>query len=398
MDPLTAILFLQGSYLVGSLSPSYFLARMLHKVDIREQGTKNAGTVNAFKVLGLGPGFLTALFDLSKGLLVMYLASLAGGSHFFIHLAGVTAILGHVFPFYIHFKGGQGIATATAILVYYLILFYTKEWLPWESLALLALSTLLFAYSAKIGEVVGAVILPVLAVFVLTLSEPRDYQLYLISMIAYIVFINILNIKQFHLLSRSSMFRKNEISWRLFVRPFAVLFPISYLRADKRTVLALVAGILLCFLFLDLVRLSSQRINLFLFQNVRQLFKSKEQMQFSSITYFLAATFLTIMFFDRSIAILAISFLIFGDLFSKFFGLHFGRHKLFEKSLEGTLAHFNACLLVGYVFIHFMQIPAYVFVAGALIASVVELLPLVVDDNLSVPLLSALGMNILQSL
>jgi glycerol-3-phosphate acyltransferase PlsY len=398
MDPLTAILFLLGSYLVGSLSPSYFLARILHDMDIREQGTRNAGTVNAFKVLGLGPGLLTALFDLSKGLLVMYLASLVGGSHFFIHLAGVTAILGHVYPFYIHFKGGQGIATATAILIYYLILFYTREWLPWESLALLALSTLIFAYITKIGEVVGTVILPVLAIIVLTLSDPQDYQLYLISIIAYIVFINILNIKQFHLLPHSPTFRKNEITWRLFIRPFATLFLITYVKADKRAVLILVGGVLFCFLFLDIVRLSSRRINLFLFQFVRQLYKPKERMQPSSITYFLAAVFFTILFSDRGIAILAISFLIFGDLFSKFFGLHFGRHQLFGKSLEGTLAHLNACLLAGYIFLHFMQIPAYVLISGALIASVVELLPLALDDNLSVPLLSALGMYIFQAL
>lgn len=398
MDPLAAVLFLQGSYLVGSLSPAYLLARILRNVDIREHGTKNAGTVNAFKVLGLGPALLTALFDLSKGLLVMYLASLAGGSHFFIHLVGITAILGHVFPFYIHFKGGQGIATATAILVYYLILFYTREWLPWESLLLLVLFTLSISYIAKIGEIVGSIILPTLAIFILVLSEFREFQLYMLSIITYIVFINILNIKHFQLLPIIPESKKQEINWRFFTRPFTVVVLIFYLRTDKRSTLILVAGIFFCFFLLDFIRLLSKKTNLFMFQKIKHLYKLKELKRISSITSYLGAIFATVLIFDRDIALLAISFLIFGDLFSKFFGLYFGRHKIFGKSLEGSLAHLNACLIAGYIFIQFIPIPVPIFLAGALVASVVELLPLAVDDNLSVPLLSALGMYILQAL
>jgi glycerol-3-phosphate acyltransferase PlsY len=58
MNLLTTVSVILGSYLLGSVNPAYFLGRILKKIDIREHGTKNAGTVNAFKVLGLGPGSL----------------------------------------------------------------------------------------------------------------------------------------------------------------------------------------------------------------------------------------------------------------------------------------------------------------------------------------------------
>lgn len=55
-------------YFLGSLSPSYILGRVLRGIDIREHGDGNAGTVNAVKVLGLLPGILTGLVDISKGI------------------------------------------------------------------------------------------------------------------------------------------------------------------------------------------------------------------------------------------------------------------------------------------------------------------------------------------
>ena len=82
------------------------------------------------------------------------------------------------------------------------------------------------------------------------------------------------------------------------------------------------------------------------------------------------------------------------DFFSKYFGLQFGRTKLFEKTFEGSLAHFNACLLSGYILLHFASLPLYVFVTGALVASTSEVLPIGVDDNFSVALLSAASMYV----
>ena len=383
-----------GGYFIGSISPSYILGRILKKIDIRDFGTKNAGTMNTYKVLGLGPALITAVFDLSKGLLVMYFASLLGTSPLIMHLAGFATVIGHVFPFYLHFKGGQGVATATAMLLYYLIIFYTREWLPWESLFPLVFCVASFAFIAKKSEIIGSVALPVLAIIILAFSPFSSYVFFILSVIFYILFINIINIRCFQLLTPVTHEAKSEINWRLYLRPLALLLIIHYFNTGKKETLILIGSVVLFFLALDLSRLFSKKINIFFFKNIKDFYKSKEYRKFSSITMFLFSSFLTILLFDKAVAIMAFSFLIFGDFFSKFFGLHFGRTRIFNKSLEGSLAHFNACLLSGYIFLQFITLPFPVYLTGALTASISEVLPLGIDDNFSVALLSASCMSI----
>ena len=213
--------FILGGYIVGSLSPSFLLGKLLKNIDIREHGTGNAGTLNTLKVLGLGPAVITALFDLLKGLLSMYLAHLLGASPLCTHLVGLAAILGHTFPFYLRFKGGQGVATATAIMIYYLILFFTKGGLPVEILIPLAFAVGSFAYISKKEEIVGIVILPLLAVFIFVFAPFQTYHFFILSIIAYILIINILNVYRGQFLKPTSENIKKEINWRLYLRPFA---------------------------------------------------------------------------------------------------------------------------------------------------------------------------------
>ncbi len=390
---LWALTILAG-YLIGSILPAYFLGRILKKIDIREHGIKNAGTINVYHLLGLGPAAAAAIFDVSKGLLVMFLAYLLGASPLLVHLAGFAVILGHVFPFYLRFRGGQGVAAATAIMIYYLVLFYQKHWLPWESLLLLAFCVFSFVHISKKGEIVGATVLPVLSILVLVFSPFQKYQVFILSIIAYIFLVDILNIRQFKLLNASLDKVKMEINWRLYLRPLAVLLVINYLRADKKQALTLIGSIVLFFLLLDLIRLFSKKVNVFFFKKVKDLYKSREYSKFSSITVFLFANFLTVLLFEKPIAVLAVSYLIFGDFFSKFFGIHFGRTKIFEKTLEGSLAHFNACLIAGYIFLHFVSVPIPAYLTGVFVASVSEFLPLGVNDNFSVALLSASSMYV----
>jgi glycerol-3-phosphate acyltransferase PlsY len=394
MSFLLWALTILGGYLIGSISPAYFLGRIRKKIDIREHGTKNAGTMNVYHLLGLGPAAATAIFDVSKGLLVMFLARLLGATPLLAHLAGFAVILGHVFPFYLRFRGGQGVATAAAIMIYYLVLFYQKRWLPWESLLLLALCVFSFVHISKKGEIVGATVLPVLSIVILVFSPVQKYQVFILSIIAYIFLVDILNIRRSRLLNASLGKMKTEINWRLYLRPLAVLLVINYLRADKKQALTLIGSIALFFLLLDLIRLFSTKVNVFFFKKVKDLYKSREYSKFSSITIFLFAGFLTVLLFEKPIAVLAVSYLIFGDFFSKFFGIHFGRTKIFEKTLEGSLAHFNACLIAGYIFLHFVSVPIPAYLTGVFVASVSEVLPLGVNDNFSVALLSASSMYV----
>ena len=394
MDILHWPLALLTGYLIGSISPAYFLGRILKKIDIREHGTKNAGTMNVYHLLGLGPAVVTAIFDVSKGLLAMFLAWLLGAPPLLIHLTGFAAILGHAFPFYLRFRGGRGVATATAIMIYYLVVFYQRQWLPWQSLPLLAFCVFSFTHISKKGEIVSAVVLPMISILVLVFSPPQKYQLFILSVIAYILLIDILNILRFKLLSLPLDKVKMEINWRLYLRPLAVLLIINYLRTDKKQALTLIGSVALFFLALDLIRLFSKKINVFFFKKVKELYKTKEYKKFSSITLFLFASFLSVLLFDKSIAVLAVSYLIFGDFFSKFFGIYFGRTRIFEKTFEGSLAHFNACLISGYIFLHFVSVPIPAYLTGVFVASLSEVLPLGVNDNFSVALLSASSMYV----
>jgi len=198
----------------------------------------------------------------------------------------------------------------------------------------------------------------------------------------------------FKLLKLRSPKGKEEINWRLYLRPLAILLVIYYFKTDEREALTLIGSIVLFFLLLDLIRLFSKKVNVFFFLKVKEFYKQKEYKRFSSITIFLFAYFLTILLFEKNIAILAGSFLTFGDFFSKFFGIYFGRTRIFEKTLEGSLAHFNACLLSGYIFLHFIPFSFPIFLLGALIASISEALPLGINDNFSVALLSASTMYV----
>jgi len=394
MTLLVCILSILIGYLLGTISPSFILGKILKNIDIREHGTRNAGTMNAYRILGLGPAVITAFFDLSKGLLAMLISHLLGASPLCMHLAGFSAILGHVFPFYLRFRGGQGSATATAILIYYLVLFYSHNWLPFDSLLYLAITVFVFIYIAKKGEIVGIVTFPVLVVFLSVFAPFSPYLIFILTIIAYIFYIAMINVLNFKLLKLRSPKGKEEINWRLYLRPLAILLVIYYFKTDEREALTLIGSIVLFFLLLDLIRLFSKKVNVFFFLKVKEFYKQKEYKRFSSITIFLFAYFLTILLFEKNIAILAGSFLTFGDFFSKFFGIYFGRTRIFEKTLEGSLAHFNACLLSGYIFLHFIPFSFPIFLLGALIASISEALPLGINDNFSVALLSASTMYV----
>lgn len=114
MGYLISILF---GYLVGSSNMAYWISR-IKNVDIRSNGSGNLGASNATVLLGWGAGVLVALHDIGKAVLVVLAAELlfpelryAGAA------AGVAAVLGHIYPFYLKFKGGKGLASFVGMLL-----------------------------------------------------------------------------------------------------------------------------------------------------------------------------------------------------------------------------------------------------------------------------------------
>lgn len=97
-------------YIFGCSNMAFYLAKF-KKVDIRESGSGNLGTSNATILLGWRAGVLTAIHDMGKAALSVFLAKLLFPQLEFVGAAaGVACVLGHIFPFYLKFKGGKGFA------------------------------------------------------------------------------------------------------------------------------------------------------------------------------------------------------------------------------------------------------------------------------------------------
>jgi glycerol-3-phosphate acyltransferase PlsY len=115
------ILFLISTYLVTSIPFGLVLAKLFHKQDIREAGSKNIGATNATRVLGKKFGFITLILDGGKGASMIILANNFFVSipylNYFLALVAVISIIGHIFPIYLKFKGGKGVATGMAVLL-----------------------------------------------------------------------------------------------------------------------------------------------------------------------------------------------------------------------------------------------------------------------------------------
>jgi glycerol-3-phosphate dehydrogenase (NAD(P)+) len=105
-------LFLLASYLLGSVSFGYWIVRFAKGLDIRTLGSGNAGATNALRAAGKLPGLFTLLGDVLKGLLPVFVGRWLGVGETWAAAAGVAAVLGHVFPVFLGWRGGKGVATA----------------------------------------------------------------------------------------------------------------------------------------------------------------------------------------------------------------------------------------------------------------------------------------------
>ncbi|MDI7258953.1 MAG: glycerol-3-phosphate 1-O-acyltransferase PlsY [Thermodesulfobacteriota bacterium] len=109
-------------YLLGSIPTGLLLTRLFSRVDPRKEGSKNIGATNVFRTAGKTLGILTLAGDLLKGMIPVVIALRWGlgdqwglTSDQWIAIAGLSPFLGHVFPIFLGFKGGKGVATAVGV-------------------------------------------------------------------------------------------------------------------------------------------------------------------------------------------------------------------------------------------------------------------------------------------
>ncbi len=107
------------AYLLGSIPTSYIVTRFGYRKDIRKLGGGNVGTHNVYENVGKFPGVIVGIIDIGKGVASVYvaLALLISPDYFYwVFGAGLAAVIGHIWPVFLRFKGGNGIATSIGIL------------------------------------------------------------------------------------------------------------------------------------------------------------------------------------------------------------------------------------------------------------------------------------------
>lgn len=110
------------SYFIGSISTSYIIAKRMIGVDIRTQGSGNAGSTNVLRTLGKKAGILTFVGDLLKGVVAVLIAKvIATIAHTDVatasYIAVVFVVIGHNWPIYLGFRGGKGVATSLGAMI-----------------------------------------------------------------------------------------------------------------------------------------------------------------------------------------------------------------------------------------------------------------------------------------
>jgi glycerol-3-phosphate acyltransferase PlsY len=154
MNPVLVILLCAAGGYVSGATPFGYIAGKMKGIDIRQHGSGNIGATNAIRVLGKGIGIPVFILDMLKGWLPVLLAkawlvSLPGGEAWVSTgavVTGLAAVLGHMFTFWLGFKGGKGVATTTGVLlgiapiamlgglVVWLVIFFTTRYVSLASM------------------------------------------------------------------------------------------------------------------------------------------------------------------------------------------------------------------------------------------------------------------------
>lgn len=153
------------SYLLGSFNSSILVVRLLKHQDIRKFGSHNAGLTNTLRCFGKGCAALTLVGDLAKGIVAVLLSKgiceLLGTGltaqndvHFIGYIAGIFAILGHVFPIYYHFKGGKGVLVGVSV-------FLGIDWKVFLCLIVIFAVVLAISKYVSLGSIIAAACCPV---------------------------------------------------------------------------------------------------------------------------------------------------------------------------------------------------------------------------------------------
>lgn len=152
-------------YLLGAVPFGLLYSRILEGEDVRERGSGNVGATNVLRAFGWAPGVITLLLDVLKGLLPVALALRWSPGVGPAVVTGVAAIVGHVYPVYLRFDGGKGVATSAGVFA----LLAPKALLGALVLFLVGVGSTRYM---SVGSLTGAVSFPLIAAYLYGPTAP----------------------------------------------------------------------------------------------------------------------------------------------------------------------------------------------------------------------------------
>jgi dolichol kinase len=181
------------------------------------------------------------------------------------------------------------------------------------------------------------------------------------------------------------MLTKVEIL-RKIVHLATLVIPVGYALTSEETAILFLVPFFIALLIVDLLRhFHSGMASLFQKYFFGRVLREEEKSAFMGSTYFIFSTILTILLFSKSIAIASILILILSDTAAALVGKWIGRVKIFGKTLEGSLAFLTTSLLIVWIYPNLGRFSGSLAALGA---TVIEVLPIKVNDNLSIPLVA----------
>lgn len=166
-----------AAYLIGSIPMGLIFGKLIWKKDLRRFGSHNIGATNAWRVINRKAGLLIFIFDFLKGQLGVLLGAYLIASPCAMVAGGFFAMLGHIYPLFLGFKGGKGVATGLGVIAALMPKVTAIVLIVWLVLVLLT-------RYVSVGSIVAAVLAPILAAL---FDAPNEFFAFALAAAAVIV-------------------------------------------------------------------------------------------------------------------------------------------------------------------------------------------------------------------
>jgi glycerol-3-phosphate acyltransferase PlsY len=183
---MTRIIVVVVAYFLGSIPFGYLIVRRKMGADIRQTGSGGTGATNVSRRAGKAAGVLTLLLDAAKGSAAVLIARAVAGDDWLIAAAAIATLVGHMFPVWLGFRGGKGVATGVGI-------FLVLAPIPLLCAGVIFLVIVALTRYVSLGSIIAAILIPV---FVWLLSDLRPLLTAAIVGAALIVFAHRGNIQR----------------------------------------------------------------------------------------------------------------------------------------------------------------------------------------------------------